>query len=75
MSSIATVAASGSSSMTTWATPEEPPFLRIEGVVKRFGDFAAVDGVSLDIYRKELFCLLGGSGCGKTTLLRMLAGF
>src|SRR5690625_482658 len=61
--------------MTTWATPKEPPFLRIEGVVKRFGDFAAVDGVSLDIYRKELFCLLGGSGCGKTTLLRMLAGF
>ena len=31
--------------------------------------------MSLDIYKRELFCLLGGSGCGKTTLLRMLAGF
>ena len=58
-----------------WNRPEEAPFLRIEGVEKRFGGFAAVDGVSLDIYRKELFCLLGGSGCGKTTLLRILAGF
>jgi putrescine transport system ATP-binding protein len=51
------------------------PYLRIEGVTKRFGDFVAVDNVSLDINKKELFCLLGGSGCGKTTLLRMLAGF
>src|SRR5690606_27760168 len=34
-----------------------------------------VNDVSLKIYKKELFCLLGGSGCGKTTLLRMLAGF
>jgi putrescine transport system ATP-binding protein len=40
-----------------------------------FSDFVAVDDVSLNIYRSELFCLLGGSGCGKTTLLRMLAGF
>lgn len=67
--------ATGGDSNTIWQQPDTPPFLRIEGVVKRFGDFVAVDGVSLDIYRKELFCLLGGSGCGKTTLLRMLAGF
>src|SRR6188472_2600737 len=52
-----------------------PAYIRIEQVTRKFGDFTAVDAVSLDIYQKEIFCLLGGSGCGKTTLLRMLAGF
>ena len=51
------------------------PLLRIERVVKKFGAFRAVDGVSLDIHAGEFFALLGPSGCGKTTLLRMLAGF
>jgi putrescine transport system ATP-binding protein len=49
--------------------------VRIEGVSKRFGNFQAVDRVTLSIARGEIFGLLGGSGCGKTTLLRMLAGF
>src|SRR3954451_2368495 len=44
-------------------------------VTKRFGDFTAIDGLSLDIHEREFFALLGPSGCGKTTLLRMLAGF
>jgi len=51
------------------------PIVSIQGVAKRFGTVVAVDGVDLDIRRGELFALLGGSGCGKTTLLRMIAGF
>jgi putrescine transport system ATP-binding protein len=50
-------------------------YVRIERLSKKFGDFAAVNDISLTIRRGEIFCLLGGSGCGKTTLLRMLAGF
>jgi putrescine transport system ATP-binding protein len=51
------------------------PFIRIEQVSKSFGTFQAVNNVSLTIEKGEIFGLLGGSGCGKTTLLRMLAGF
>ncbi len=58
-----------------WDDPNESPLIRFENVTKRFGDFIAIDDVSLDIYEREFFALLGPSGCGKTTLMRMLAGF
>jgi putrescine transport system ATP-binding protein len=50
-------------------------FLQIKNIVKDFDGHRAVDNVSLDIAKGEVFALLGSSGCGKTTLLRMLAGF
>ncbi|MGC6517609.1 MAG: ABC transporter ATP-binding protein [Candidatus Puniceispirillaceae bacterium] len=50
------------------------PFIKISEITKRFGDFIAVDNLNLTIEKGALFCLLGGSGCGKTTLLRMMAG-
>jgi putative spermidine/putrescine transport system ATP-binding protein len=47
----------------------------LEGVVKRFGDVVAVDGVDLEVREGEFFSMLGPSGSGKTTCLRMIAGF
>ena len=49
--------------------------VKLEQVTKRFGDFVAVDSMTLDIGDGEFFSLLGPSGCGKTTTLRMVAGF
>jgi putrescine transport system ATP-binding protein len=58
-----------------WNDPSARPYVEVERISKTFGDFKAVNDVSLKIYKGEIFCLLGASGCGKTTLLRMLGGF
>jgi ABC-2 type transport system ATP-binding protein len=49
--------------------------IRAEGVSKRYWTFTAVDRIDLDVRRGEVFCLLGPNGSGKTTFLRMLAGY
>jgi spermidine/putrescine transport system ATP-binding protein len=55
--------------------PERKVAVELSGVTKRFGEFVAVDDLTLEIYEGEFFSLLGPSGCGKTTTLRMIAGF
>jgi putrescine transport system ATP-binding protein len=58
-----------------WLDPAAQPQVVIEGVSKAFPGVTAVDDVSLAVFKGEMFALVGASGCGKTTLLRMLAGF
>ncbi|MEQ1937392.1 ABC transporter ATP-binding protein [Mesorhizobium sp. CN5-321] len=58
-----------------WNDPNAKPYIQFDHVTKKFGDFTAVNDLSLTIFECEFFALLGASGCGKSTLLRMLAGF
>ena len=58
----------------TTATETGPPAIRAENLTKRFGDFTAVDSVSFEIARGEIFGFLGSNGCGKTTTMKMLTG-
>ncbi len=58
-----------------WKDSQATPLIRFQNVTKRFGDFTAIDNLTIDIYEREFFALLGPSGCGKTTMMRMLGGF
>jgi putrescine transport system ATP-binding protein len=62
-------------SFSPWTDPDATPLIRFENVTKKYGDFTAIDNLTLNIYEREFFALLGPSGCGKTTLMRMIAGF
>ncbi|MCM6776686.1 ABC transporter ATP-binding protein [Nocardia sp. CDC159] len=55
------------------APPE--PAVRVDGVVKRYGDVTAVDGLSFEVHRAEVLALLGPNGAGKTTTVEMCEGF
>jgi putative spermidine/putrescine transport system ATP-binding protein len=56
-------------------TASQPPDVSLTELHKRYGDVAAVDGVTLEVQRGEFFTMLGPSGSGKTTTLRLIAGF
>ena len=67
--------ASAQTVFAPWTDPTAQPLIQFKNVTKQFGDFTAVDDLTINIYEREFFALLGPSGCGKTTLMRMLAGF
>lgn len=57
------------------AIPADNPALSLDGVVKKFGPTAAVNGLSLSVAHGEIFCLLGPNGAGKSTTIEMSEGF
>ncbi|MEH6445501.1 MAG: ABC transporter ATP-binding protein [Oceanospirillaceae bacterium] len=67
--------ANTSSEYAPWLDDNVKPIIRFENVTKKYGDFTAIDNLTLNIYEREFYSLLGPSGCGKTTLMRLLAGF
>jgi ABC-2 type transport system ATP-binding protein len=56
------------------ALPDDDPVVRVRGLVKRYGDLVAVDGIDFDVARGEVFALLGPNGAGKTTTVEILEG-
>jgi ABC-2 type transport system ATP-binding protein len=56
------------------AAPPDDPVVRVRGLVKRYGDLVAVDGIDFDVARGEVFALLGPNGAGKTTTVEILEG-
>lgn len=55
-------------------TTNDTPVIKVEGLTKRFGEFTAVDHISFDVHKGEIFGFLGANGAGKTTAMRMLCG-
>lgn len=62
------------SNLSSANTSNSPPYLRISRLTKKFGEFVALNDISLDVSQGEFVCFLGPSGCGKTTFLRAIAG-
>ena len=58
----------------TASTEHAKPYLQIDRLTKKFGDFVALDNVSLEVIEGEFIFFLGPSGCGKTTFMRILDG-